>query len=92
MSNLPITVLKSSYEHFHFYLIFISQSRKDGKKLAPYLRVVAEELIRAADILDSKTDDMIDFFDEVNKTIETDYKICNEVQNGVNGHELDVAA
>ena len=41
--------------------------REDGVKLAPYLRVVAEELTRGADILDSKISDVIDHFDEVNK-------------------------
>ena len=48
--------------------------RKDGKKLAPYLRAVAQELTRAADLLDGSADDSITFFDEVNKKVRVDYR------------------
>ncbi len=51
--------------------------REDGKKLAPYLRVVAEELIRSANLLDSLDDDMIDFYDEVNKRLSVCFTTCN---------------
>ncbi len=35
---------------------------------------MAKELDRAASCLDDSLDDMIDFFDEVNKTLCVDYK------------------
>lgn len=49
------------------------QYTNDGHFLARKLKVIAEELNRAADILDSKVDDMIKMYDEVNKTVSTDY-------------------
>ena len=54
--------------------------RKDGSKLSPYLRAVAEELNRVSDILDEKVDDMIGFYDETESKISFDYK-----DNRVNG-------
>ncbi len=60
-------------------------NRKDGKKLGQYLRVIAEELNRAADCLEEKVDDMIDFFDEVNRKVCRDYKRCNSHNGILNG-------
>ncbi len=39
--------------------------RSDGKVLSRYLEAVAKELHRASDLLESVTEDHIDFFDEV---------------------------
>ena len=55
-------------------------SSKSGVSLARHLRVVAEELTRSADILDQTGDDMINFYDEINKTISRDYTKCTAKQ------------
>ena len=63
----------------HNILNFFSESsiyfyfRKTGTGFAQHLRVLAEELTRSADILDNTLDDRIDFFDEVNKKVSTNY-------------------
>ena len=55
------------------YLIF----SKNGSDLSKYLRAVATELTRVSDLLDSVTNDTIDFYDEVNARITKDLASCN---------------
>eukprot|EP00095_Tigriopus_kingsejongensis_P003427 maker-scaffold110_size354795-snap-gene-0.15 protein:Tk03427 transcript:maker-scaffold110_size354795-snap-gene-0.15-mRNA-1 annotation:"hypothetical protein" len=55
------------------YYVENIQYSNNGHFLARKLRVIAQELVRTADILDSKADDMIKFYDEVNKKVSEDY-------------------
>ncbi len=81
--------VKYRYSNEVWFLCFFDSlpvNSNDGVHLAKHLRVVAEELCRASDILDGSVNDMITFFDEVNKRIVMDYAGINEKQPSTNGH------
>lgn len=52
----------------------------DGKSLGPKLRSVAMELLRSADILESKVEDVIQVFDEFSGKLETNYTSISQVK------------
>ena len=66
--------LSTNYDISAYLHLFTTSN--DGADLAPYLRVVANELNEAADVLDGTKDDMIDFYNDITQEISQDFSIC----------------